>query len=109
MAKFVKGQSGNPGGRPKDDLGLKELARAYTKEALDTLIEVMQDKEAPHAARLTASCAILDRGHGKPVQMTEITGKDGGAIETMDISDIDIARRVAFILERGTQEKTRCH
>ncbi len=104
MAKFVKGQSGNPGGRPKDEYGLKELARAKTIEAIETIIEIMQDAEAPHAARLNAACALLDRGHGKPVQMTEITGKDGGAIETKDVSDTDLARRIAFILTKSAKE-----
>ena len=103
MAKFAKGQSGNPGGRPKDEYGLKELAKAKTKEAIETIIEIMRDKEAPHAARLNAACALLDRGHGKPVQMTEVTGKDGGAIETK-VDDTDLARRIAFLLTKASKE-----
>ncbi len=42
--------------------------------------------------------------------LTEVTGKNGGAIETKDMterSDLEIARRLAFILEKGAraQEK----
>ena len=77
---FKKGQSGNPGGRPKDEYGLRELARAKTKDALKTLEEIMSNKKAPHAARVSAACAILDRGHGKPVQAIEGTGDDGAII-----------------------------
>jgi hypothetical protein len=47
---FKKGQSGNPRGRPKRDAEVAELARAHTAEALDTLAEVMRERES---ARLT--------------------------------------------------------
>ena len=36
-------QSGNPGGRPKDEHRVAELARSYTVEAIDTLVELMPD------------------------------------------------------------------
>ena len=39
----------------------------------------------------------LARRYGDRIA-TEITGKDGGAIEMRDCSDIEIARRVAFML-----------
>ena len=34
----------------------------------------------------------------------ELTGKDGGAIETKDVSDIEFARRLAFLLQKGINE-----
>ena len=34
---------GNPGGRPKDEHRVAELARSYTLEAIDTLVELMRD------------------------------------------------------------------
>jgi hypothetical protein len=36
---------------------------------------------------------------------TEITGKDGGPIETKDTSDLDLARKVAFMLGRAVGHK----
>ncbi|MDA9824808.1 DUF5681 domain-containing protein, partial [Alphaproteobacteria bacterium] len=41
--QFAPGQSGNPGGRPKDEHRVAELARSYTLEAIDTLVELMRD------------------------------------------------------------------
>jgi hypothetical protein len=33
----------NPGGRPKDELGIRELARSYGAEAIKTLAEIMKE------------------------------------------------------------------
>jgi hypothetical protein len=71
---FKKGQSGNPSGRPNDS-GLKELCRARTAKAVQTLAEIMANKKSPAAARVAAACALLDRGYGKPAQA--IVGADG--------------------------------
>jgi hypothetical protein len=73
---FKKGQSGNPGGRPKEDDELKKLARVHTKDALERLVFWMQS-DNPKAS-VSASNSLLDRGYGKPSQA--ITGPDGGAI-----------------------------
>jgi len=68
-------------GRPKGSLNkvtaaLAEAAQEYTEEALEILIEVVR-KGRSEAARVSAACAILDRGHGKPRQMIDanVTGK----------------------------------
>ena len=72
---FKKGQSGNPGGRPKVIAEVKELARAHTAEAIETLASIMTDPKAVPAARVSAANALLDRGYGKPPQ--HITGEGG--------------------------------
>jgi len=70
-----KGQSGNPGGRPKEIAEVKELAREYTGKAVETLVSIMSDPKAPPAARVSAANALLDRGYGKPPQ--HLTGESG--------------------------------
>ena len=72
---FQKGRSGNPGGRPKVVAEVKELARAHTREAIETLVLIMSNPKAAPAARVSAANALLDRGYGKPPQ--HITGEGG--------------------------------
>ena len=59
--RFIAGHSGNPGGRPKDEHKVAELARSYTVEAVETLVDLMRHSRDDRV-RGTASQALLDRG-----------------------------------------------
>ena len=41
--RFLKGYSGNAGGRPKDEHNIAALARSYSTEAIETLVELMRN------------------------------------------------------------------
>lgn len=69
---WTKGQSGNPGGRPKEIGHVRELARQHTEEAIRTLAAIMTDKGAKETARVAAAEALLDRGWGKAPQEMKI-------------------------------------
>jgi hypothetical protein len=64
---FVPGQSGNPGGRPKDVLGIQRLALERCPEAIEKLTELMRSAQSERA-QADAASKILDRGCGKPTQ-----------------------------------------
>ena len=62
--QFLKGQTGNAGGRPRDEHKVAELARSYTTEAIDTLVDLMRHGKDDRV-RGTAAQALLERGWGK--------------------------------------------
>ena len=95
---FKRGQSGNPGGRPKrpatieayqTTTDVRAAARSHTTTALQTLADAMRSEIAPWAARVAAANAILDRGWGKPSQAVEHAGSVGVEhTRRLDISEL---------------------
>lgn len=67
------GQSGNPGGRPKAAINVRDLARAQTERAIVALIEALDDPRL----KVSAAQALLDRGWGKAA--TILAGDEAGA------------------------------
>ena len=118
-ARFRKGQSGNPGGRPRGitagrarALALKEAYRMVTVKAGDkiTRLPALQ-------AILRGQIALAAKGNGpaqraviEVVQAIEREDAAQAAAETKakanerPMSDLEVARRIAFLLEKGRRE-----
>lgn len=90
---FVKGKSGNPNGRPKENPEIKRLAQENGREAIHTLVEHMRNTD-DRKASIQACNALLDRGFGKPLQSTEHTGFIG--IKELTKEQTDAAVRNAI-------------
>lgn len=56
---------------PKVPTEIKSLARAHTESALNVLASIMNQPNAPPAARVAAAQALIDRGWGKAAQFIE--------------------------------------
>lgn len=74
---FAPGQSGNPGGRPKESNKVKELARVHTERAIEVLAESLADPKL----KVSAAQALLDRGWGKAAQI--ISGDDDAPVRVI--------------------------
>ena len=60
---------------PEQSKSLSELAKTYTEEALETLVDVARNGRMC-AARVSAANALLDRAYGKPAVKEEIKTVD---------------------------------
>src|SRR4051794_19249121 len=69
--RFRPGQSGNPGGRPKAERNVRELAQRHTAEAIEALVDVVRTGKP--AERVQAATALLDGGWGGPSTGMEMT------------------------------------
>lgn len=84
QGRFVKGVSGNPGGRPKAIENVRDLARQHTEQALEALVAVVKSPKASDSAKVQAATALLDRAWGKPHQYTENMNMNGSLKEFLD-------------------------
>lgn len=82
------GAGRRPGRVSKAKRQLSEMAKEHAEAALGTLAEIHADRQAPHAARVSAATAILDRAYGKPSQSHEHSGPGGAPIQTMDVTNL---------------------
>lgn len=76
---FKKGQSGNPGGRAKEDPAFKARCRAAVDaEVIDKWIAEVRTM-GEHWVKCSELLAAY--GYGKPPQAVQVSGPNGGAIE----------------------------
>jgi hypothetical protein len=97
---FARGQSGNPGGRPKGLSDVRQLARKHTAAAIKKLSEILVTGQSEQA-QIMAANSLLDRGWGKPTQ--PISGDDEMPPMKIDARAVlsDAIARIADAGEKG--------
>ena len=116
--RFSKGKSGNPGGRPRGltagratALALKEAYRLVSVKEGDKVITL------PAIQALRSQVALATKGNGlaqrtviEAIQAIEreieahVAAKERALANTPAMSNLEPARRIAFVLERGKRE-----
>jgi hypothetical protein len=94
-------------------MDMRQMARLYTAEALQKLVELMRgrvtvgDKVHPVPVHTQgwAAAEIIDRGWGRAPQGLEVTGANGGPIEVEERTAREyVLGRIAGIRERLLSE-----
>lgn len=102
-----------PGGHllPIDALDDDAAAALSSIEVVTRKVPGGEEAEVEHVAKIKVwdkRAALVDIGKhlGMFVEKHEHTGKDGGPIETVEMSDRDTAKAIAFALARGLKQPT---
>lgn len=88
--QWKPGQSGNPGGRKKDLS--REISRAVFENNQELLYKAAFEQafKSPYGYQVQA-----ERAYGKLVEKRELTGANGGPIETLDLTDGNLREQIA--------------
>lgn len=92
VTKWKKGQSGNPTGRPKDTASFRALCRDKTPVGFKRLMAIIEGSENEGVV-VKAVQVLIENGHGKPTQTTEVSGPNGEAIQiegTPRLAPVDV-------------------
>ena len=90
--RFRKGESGNPGGRPKVLGDVQELARQHAPRAIVELARLAL-KAKSETARIAAIRELLDRGYGRPRQAMEVSVPADNPLQLL-LDEIDARSRI---------------
>ena len=82
----------------------EQASAAGADSPLEYMLRVMRDPAVEPGRRDEMAKLALPYLHPKPAAI-EHTGRGGGPIEISDVSEMEIARRIGFLMTRGRQDK----
>jgi hypothetical protein len=86
--RWQPGQSGNPSGRPKALVTLRDMARVHTPELMAELINLAMYAESENV-RLGAIREVLDRGWGRSITPIQVSpGTPGTAVVAAVVGEL---------------------
>ena len=108
--KWRPGVSANPGGRPAWLKEAREAMRVHVPTAVAKLVEIMggtmqNGEKVTIRMQKEAACEILNRALGLPVQTLQGPDEMPLIPDGSRAAQLDMARRVAFLLAQGLQER----
>lgn len=94
--RWQKGQSGNPGGRPKTPEYLKDRIRNLSDKAVDAHEQALGSND--DRVKIQAAQILLDRGFGRATQQADVTvtAKD-------EIQQAHLAALLAMSIKRAAE------
>lgn len=100
-----EGAGRKPGTPNKSTSELREALSASGELPVEYMLRVMRDKSEENDRRDRMAVAAAPYLHAK-LAATEITGKDGGPIETTETPPRDLARAVLAVLREARIEES---
>jgi len=85
--------------KPKGITEMRAMAKNYTAEMLNTLVEIARDRDERGAVRVAAAELVLTRAWGKADSY-----QDKPTSDSANVTEISTAELTAMLLEAKTQE-----
>ena len=95
--QFKPGQSGNPGGRPKNDLA-REIAQAIFENDADAIYKAF--REALLKGNAYTFKELAERAYGKVAQAVEVSGPGGSLMRFSELSRDELNWKLVETMKR---------
>lgn len=97
--RFKPGHSIGGQGRPKGITEMRQMAKAYTREMLETLVDIARDRDERGSVRVAAAELVLTRAWGKAESY-----QDKPTGDSMNVTEISTAELTAMLVEAKVQQ-----